>query len=89
MNVHQTLTSAVKMRCVITLMDPTVAYANKDSWVTDSPVRVSMISSVLLLWQKKNQLSKVEVSVKGKPSDDKTFVFISLVSMAITRQGNN
>ena len=49
-NVHQTFTTAVYMQCAITLMDPTVAYANKVSRVTDSLAKVSMISSVFLLW---------------------------------------
>ena len=37
----------------------------------------------LALEAKKNHLNKVEVSVEGKPPEVKTFVFISLVSLAI------
>ena len=37
------------MQCAITLTDPLLAYANKDSGVTDSLVKVSMNSPVLLI----------------------------------------
>ena len=46
MNVHQTFTTAVWMRCAITLMDPTNVFASKGSRVMDTIVMVSMTSVV-------------------------------------------